>query len=399
MKKIFSKRASKLICACLALICCLSALVGCQSAELVPMGQARKVVGTVGDNNIYYDEFYYLASMYKTDGITSEKLWEDVSDNIVLNTAMLTLADEVGVEYGYWDLKSDIQSYIDDQFVYEAGSVENYRAQLKEKNMTDRYLRNSIKAELMYGKVPQTLIDNGAITSDEAQFVKFVRENLVRTWHYMIALDANDNIADVAEDIQAVRNMLKNNETTIYDLTFNKGYKKLPHKSQNEDLTITEDGYTFAKGEMHPTYENTAFGLEVGEFSDVIMFETTALSGNTVKCFFVVQRLELTDEYIVEHFEDLYDSYVSAVAANMLDEVKGRLTFEPNDYAKSLDILNLEPVDIGTDLTPVVICAVILGVVAITGVIIGIVIYRQTIKAGRYPAKPANRPSMNKKKK
>ena len=89
----------------------------------------------------------------------------------------------------------------------------------------------------------------------------------------------------------------------------------------------SKHGYYFTKGEFSKEYEDAAFGIGVGEYSDVV---------ETASGFYIIQRLELEDDYIEAHFEDLKTKYRYAYVNDMIAECRDTLTFVPSDYAKGL---------------------------------------------------------------
>ena len=102
----------------------------------------------------------------------------------------------------------------------------------------------------------------------------------------------------------------------------------------NEDLSLTDlDGYYFTRGSKEKAYEDAAFGLKVGEVSEVV---------ETAGAFYVIQRLEIEDEYVNENLDELKEEYIGSVVYGMLDKQKAELKFEPNEFAEGLDIASLE---------------------------------------------------------
>ena len=56
----------------------------------------------------------------------------------------------------------------------------------------------------------------------------------------------------------------------------------------------------------------------------------------------MIQRLALEDAYINKNLEELKEAYMGSVIYDLVEEKKGELTFEPNDFAKELDLSGLE---------------------------------------------------------
>ncbi len=369
-----ANRSCKILCILMALIICVLTLSSCKSAKLTPSKLALTEVGKVGDQTVYYEELYYLASAYKSAGMTAEQLWKVIDSNIITNHAINILCSDLGVSYDEKQLDDDVQAYVDNVVNTDCGSVSAYRDALKENNMTDHYMRFIAKTDLLYEKIPETLALNGELISDKDEFISYVKKNFIRTWHFMIADNKGDDNSKNGQDIHAAHAALVSGTTNIYKLT--SGKYDLPNGSQNEDVMMPADGYAFTRGNMEKAYEDAAFALEVDEYSNVVISKGELANGEYVDCYYVIQRLELGDDYINANYNDLYDSYVSAIAAQKLDEIKSNVTFEANDYARSLDILNLKPVGIGTDVRAIIIiCVCVIAVAGITVATVMIVLH------------------------
>ena len=350
----------RLLCICLILITSLSLFTGCKSHALSPEKQALKVVGTVGDYEVNYEELYFLANSYKTDGMTEDELWELISENIIANYAILTLCNEVGVEYSEDELEDGIQAYVDSTVESDFGGKRgDYIDALEESYMTDHYVRFIARVDLLYSGIEAALAKSGEIVTDDEDIIAYVKKNFVRTWHLMIANNDGDDVEKNLENAESSLKALKDGSTSMY---------KLIGGALNEDLLIPSDGYAFARGSMEKAYEDAAFALEVGEYSDVISAKGELGTGEYVDCYYVIQRLALDDEYINDKFSTLYDSYADSVIAAKLDEVKETLEFKPNDYAKSLDVTALEKIDAGTDVFTIVIVCICVGVAVLVAV-------------------------------
>ena len=109
------KRLFKIISLALVLIIILTSLLSCSARPLAQSKLAKKVVGTVGSHDVYYEELYFLANGYKNvakenHGDDSEALnkaiLDYVSENIIENYAVLDLCAAEGLEYNERKLRS-----------------------------------------------------------------------------------------------------------------------------------------------------------------------------------------------------------------------------------------------------------------------------------------------------
>lgn len=371
------KRSLRLLGLCLAFVFSLSLLTGCKSRPLTPSKDALREVGKVGDYAVYYEELYFLAKSYRTEGMSSEELWETVKENIVTNYAILTLCEQAGVQYDDKQLEDDVQSFIDSAIESNFGDRSTYIDDLKLSGRTDHYARFNAKVSLLYDKIPLALAEKGKILTDEQAVCDYIEKNFVRTWHFMLGDNGSDrpeeNLADAEQALEALRS----GSTTMYKLIG--GKYSLKNGGINEDVLIPAEGYTFARGSMEKAYEDAAFGLAVEEYSEVITCKGELPSGEYVDCHYVIQRLPLDSDFIKANYSKLYDSYTDAVVAQRFEQIRSELEFVPNDFAKSLDIMSLEPVSAGTDVFVIAVICVI-GVIAIGSAVTVLLVIRNIKK-------------------
>ncbi len=390
-KKVFFR----LLGACLALIFSLSLLTGCKSRPLTPTKDALREVGNVGGYAVYYEELYFLANAYKTEDMSEEQLWETVNENILTNYALLTLCEQVGVEYDEKQLEDDVQSFIDAAIESNFGDRSTYIDDLKASGRTDHYARFNAKVALLSDMLATSLAEKGELLTDENEVCNYIRDNFVRTWHFMLADNAGDdtakNLADANEALEALRGA----KTSMYKLIG--GQYALTNGGINEDILIPGNGYTFARGEMEKAYENAAFALAVEEYSEVVTCKSELANGEYVDCHYVIQRLPLDNDFIKQNFSELYTAYAEATVAKRIEEVKSELTFIPNDFAKSLDITALEPVSVGTD-TFAIVTVCIASVIVIGAAVTVILLVTRFKKKNAPAAKKAPRDGKGKEK-
>ena len=158
--KIFTKIISLL----LLLVMTLPLLTAC-STRAVPAGKlALTPVGTVDGKEVLYEELYYLCANYlpsvkaeygeDTEGLKSA-LRNEVYENVVTNYAILSLCEEAGVSVDEALLEENIQEEIDALVEEECdGSRGDYRDMLKAASMTDHYMRETLKVDLLYSELP-----------------------------------------------------------------------------------------------------------------------------------------------------------------------------------------------------------------------------------------------------
>ncbi len=357
----FINKIMKYTCLLFALLFATFALAGCKSRELKPDKQALQSVGRVGEYDVRYEEYYFLASLYKSEGQTDAELRELINENIITNYAILTLCDRLGIEIEQKELDRAVQErldlMIDEEF---GGKRKDYISALEKNGLTDSYVRFTLRTDLLYSKSEVALAESGELYTEEAKIIEYIKDNFIRTWHIMIADNKGDDSAKNLDKANGALADLRAGKTDMYELI---------GSAVNEDVQIPWGGYAFAMGSKDEAYEKAAFALEVGEYSDVVTFKSELANGEYVDCHYVIERLPLDDEYINEHYSDLYDAYKSAFIALKLEQIKDELEFVPNDYALSLDPQNLPMLDVGTDIGLIIIIIVCVLVVILLAVV------------------------------
>lgn len=369
-----------------ALVLVLLSFSSCKARRLSPTAAASRSVGQItvtlsdGSTTVYeipYEEFYFLAKTFETS-VDAEKgsaeyneaLMEIISENITANYAILALCAEMGVAYDEGELRGDvkdeIESFIDDKF---GGSRKEYLLALDEISLTDNYHRFMLGVDMLYSKLPLIYAQNQMIPTGEKEIIEFIKENFICTKHVAIIDDKGDDPAKNLATAEYVRQLLTETieETGERKWSINELIGGKPINA-NEDLLISYDGYYFTKGMMDAAYEEAAFGLEIGEVSQVVKSRAESNAGIYTDVYYVIERMPLDEEYIDENFHELADSVSEAVIVTKLDALREALVFVPNEYCLSLDLSELEPISRGIDMT-VVYTLVILAVMAIaTGV-------------------------------
>ena len=367
----FTEETMKKICRyisfVLTAIICLTLLCSCSSSRAIPAGKlALTSVGKVGDREVLYEEYYYLASTYLEaiekdfDGSEDElraRVEKLVAENIITNHAILELCDAEGVEYSKSEMKDAVNKSIEDMITTDFGNRDNYIKALEQSYMTDHYVRFVTEVDLIYSMLPLKLAENGKLIMGEDFIRDHIKNNFVRTWHVMIPVgdDAEESLATA----QTALKKLKDGDKSMYELI---------GSAMNKDVSMPFDGYCFAKGTMEPEYESAAYSLKVGEYSDIVSAMGETGTGDYVECYYIIQRLGIDDDYINSNYDTLSEEYSNSVIYQELSKIKSDLEFVPNDFAKKLDVLSLEAPVAGFDWLPVIIigiCVVVIGGTAI----------------------------------
>lgn len=321
-------------------------ITGC-SVRKVPAGKlALTPVGTVNGKEVLYEELFYLSANYlpilkkkygdDIEGLKKE-LRDTVYENIVTNYAILDLCEKAGVSLDEKALSEKVQTELDTLVKSECnGSRSKYRDMLKSANMTDHYMRETLKTDLLYSELPAKYAAEGIVPANEDAILAYALENFIRTKHIAILVEDGESREENLQKATAALEAYNAGKYTFFQLI---------GSEYNEDLSpqTSDDGYYSAKGSMEKTYEDAASALEINAVSGIV--EGTGMSnitGSTVPCFYIIQRLEIEKNYITKNLADIQDKCADAIIMEKIDQTKEALEFKPNDFCSSLDLTSLE---------------------------------------------------------
>lgn len=350
-------------------------LASCSARPLAQSKLAKTSVGTVGEHTVPYEEFYYLASnyysyakeKYKDDAEAIEEyVWNSIEENIITNYAIIDLCESEGLEYDEGKLKNQVEQSIEQTINASFdGDRNEFLNSLLSAGITYHYYRFCLGVDSLYSDLAIQYQESGKVPNSDKAIKEHIKENFIHTWHVAIYVDEGDDYDEEHAKALEAKKLLDDGNSM----------RSLIGSKYNEDLVPSSlsnaDGYYFPRGMMEKDYENAAFALEkVGDRTDVIVSTGEAPSGNYVKCFYIIEKLAVSDEEINNNFITLSDMVKESILANELQKREEALSFTPNDYALSLDVTSLESPTNGIDYIPIIIvsvsiAAVILGVIAI----------------------------------
>lgn len=362
----------------LALLTLLTSLLSCTARPLAQTKLAKTEVGYVGDYSIAYEELYFLANNYTAtlqddyandpEGLKAA-VWDSIKENITANYAILELCKTMDIVYDEDKLEDDVEKYL--ELYIESnfeGSRKDYLAAQKKMGLTDHYVRFVTGVDLLYDQLAIKYMENGVVPNTDEELMTYIKENFVHTCHIAVFVDSGDDRDTELAKAQEALSIIKNGEKTVVELLGSR---------YNEDLvppTTDYDGYYFPKGVNEKWYEDAAFSLDVGETSEIVNAMGENSLGEYVECFYIIQRLPSTQADIDSNFPALSDMVVDAIISEDREAIKNSLVFEPNDFAKGLDITDLEQPKNGADVQ--VILIVVLCVVACGCAVTAVLLFR-----------------------
>ena len=354
-------------------------LTACAGRPLAQTKLARTEVGSVGDYTVLYEELYFLATNYKKSYEDSYKddpdglrkaIWDDINENITENYAILELCKTAGLEYDESKLRGDVANSVAlDIEASFGGSRKEYFDSQVEFGLTDHYVRFITGVSLLYSEYAAKANNGELIPSTDAERVKYVQDNFAHTWHIAVFVNDGEDRAKKLEKIKTAEKLLEDGES-MYELI---------GSEYNEDVTpeylADTYGYYFPRGIMDEKYEDAAFDMNVGDHRIVESYAENAY-GQRVECFYLIEKLSTTTDAakveIEKNIATLSQMMSDAAINQKKEDIKASLSFKPNDFAKSLDVLALEPVENGADyqvILTVVIAALLCIALAVTVVI------------------------------
>ncbi len=340
----------RVVCLLLLAVLLLS-LVGCSSARtLRASANAKKVVATAGDVEIFYDELYYLTNtriaelkeVYGDDVLDSDEakaeLVEFVWSNLLTREHALLA---VGAEYDVYADKGDVeqsvkdrmQTFLENNF---AGDRDAYAESLNESYLTDRYVRTFLATNAyMPAEIVMAMLQAGDIPdSDEHALEVMQSDDFIRTVQVFISRDNGRDDATNRKNAEAIAQKL----AAITDNTerYAAMREEIGGMYNNDYSDTTGNGYYFAKGEMEHSYESVAIMLKEFEVSGVL---------ETFDGYYIIMRLPKDETYIKENFAELKSkSYYTELNARV-DAKLSQMTLEKTEFGASLDLFDLPEID------------------------------------------------------
>ena len=327
--------------------------------------EEARVVGTVGNFEVRYEELRYITLLHKAsldaelgkydeldesgkaeyERILEERVMADIKNNYVI----LSLCEKYGIDTD----SNAARSYVNDGIKSVVkkdfkGSVDKYKEFLKENDLTDSVLRLLFKVEFLEGELLDYVAkSNMGIEYGEQNLPEFIEyvmdsEYWIRTVHiyyprklpnpdeyyteeYIAGYDANA-MAQAARD-RVVTSSWKDEDR------MNAMYSEIGVAPMVEGISTTGNGSYFTYGQMGDEYETAAFALNEYGVSDVI---------ETEDGYFVIMRLPKEEEDVKAQVETLLSYYRYAVLKDLMDAEEEALAFAGNEYFDSFELIDVK---------------------------------------------------------
>ncbi len=343
------RRNIKPIALLFAIILCFGCLLtSCSVKPIASTEEEAKVIGKVGKYEVRYEELRYLVLNHKADMAAEygEDIWTDaaktekykdelaqrVSESMVSDYyAVQAMADEYFLGGSHTMMNEqpilDKVQEIVETTVDECGSFKKYKAMLAQQHMTDYLFRFYCASEECATELFYILAqDLGVIESSEEYITDYMHsDDFLRTNHIYLKGATEENRA-LAHQLLG---QLEDSDTPEMDMIMLKS-------RYCADYTMTTiHGKYFARytSDYGEEYELAAFDLRMGKLSDVV---------ETPDGFYIIIRLEPEEDYMNENFASFKDDIMGSEFNKLLAAYKENLTFQFNDYGKSINILEIK---------------------------------------------------------
>ncbi|MBE6604093.1 MAG: hypothetical protein E7639_00100 [Ruminococcaceae bacterium] len=347
MKKLFRILTLVLV------ICLLTlSLVSCAAKGTVYASlRASRVVATVGDVEILYEELYFMAMNYiaelkekhgenalQDEAVRAELdafVWESF---VCRETALISLGYEYGLDVFEGDIAASVQQEIEDMLENNFnGDRKAYVEALASQYMTDHYLRRffAVEEELANAIVLEMLY-RGEVQSSDAEVLATLRgESFVRTVHVFI--DKNNAAYTEAQHRAHAAEVQASVAAATTDAARFEAMNDAIGGKYNHDFSDPlGKGYYFTYGEMDKAYEDAAFALDEYGVSDVV---------ETEDGFFIIMRLPKDDDYITTNFEMLKGKSYFVTLNQKVDAKLSAMTLTKTKFGARLDLTALPEID------------------------------------------------------
>jgi len=328
----------------LTLLCAASMLFLQSCTDLSSTKEELAPVMTISGNEVPFELYRYVALNYRDQyeaGLTEAEaasLWlgeegaarlKDLEENVFSTLknlyATVTLAHAYGFDKNDPILSDSLDLRMDAIYETYENDMRLYKEELAEHHMNDGVYRFLMWNEELTDALFHAMLNKGEIISEEEQLRALIdSDEFVRIKQILIAADngksQEENLAK-AEKIYA-------------ELTAGADFETLLGQ-YGEDLYMfnNPDGYYIIRGSRYEAFEDAAFQLEIGEFSEIVETEAG---------FSILMRYEKEDAYLEAHFDELCQEYFDAAYNLRMEAHAATLTIETLPLYEEYTIFNME---------------------------------------------------------
>ena len=319
-------------------------LSGCSSDKLASTKEESTPVMKVNEYDVPYELYRYVAMNYKSqyetglDEAAAAELWlgdsgkallteleADTADTIRKLYATLSLAAEYDLTPDSALINETVSTRMDEIYESYENDTDAYLESLEPYYMNDNVYRFLTQDQVLTEELFYAMLNGGDILSDEKALQDLIEsDSFIRIKQILIASDngnsAEDNLAK-AEEIHAKLEAGEDFEALL--------------DTYGEDLYMfnNSDGYYIIRGNRYEAFEDAAFALEIGEYSDIVETEAG---------YSILMRYEKEEKYMDSHFDELCQEYFDSAYNALLQEHLATLTVEELPALENYTIFNME---------------------------------------------------------
>lgn len=333
----FMKPTAKRAAAALGAALMLLSLAACSKIPESTREEKTAVI-TIDEYEVPYEQMRYFVrnymdteaagdSAYWTETRAAERQAEIYADSYASlknQYAILSLAKQYGVDRDE-DAIAELTDSTMDSYVAQYESEEAYAAALEENHMTHRVYRFFTNVGIVQEELYYAMLEAGDLESDETKLREMIYgDEFIRVKQILIANDEGEDTEANRAEAEALRARAVAGED--FDALV---------KEAGEDLFMfmNTDGYYICRGVWYKEFEETAFGLAVGEISPVI--ETSA-------GYSVLLRCEKEETYLEENFDDLCGDYRDAQFSLAIEAKAASMTVTERPALAEYSLLTME---------------------------------------------------------
>ena len=209
----------------------------------------------------YFSQGSETVAKVNGEEISKEDLYEamltnngrDVLDRLIMNRLVIQEAEDRGIVVSEEEIDAEIQKVIDESF---HGMEEYFQQALSEYGITEEKVREELKTELFLRKTAESELN--ITEADEREY-----------------FSANQEAFNIREQVEArhiLLDDLEKAEEVLEKLNDGRDFAELAREYSTDQSSAVQGGNLgfFERGRMVPEFEEVAFSLEKGQYSDVV---------------------------------------------------------------------------------------------------------------------------------
>lgn len=311
----------------------LSGCSGKNSSDFPSTEQDKKVVMTIGGEDVEYQEYRYFLLNNKRDqfgedaALTEEDcetLKELVEANVKNRHTLTIMADEWGVKLTD-DEEQAIDTYVK-QYRASCGDDETYLLALEQQYMThDLFYDLMAESQLAYSVLDYMKSTGMIATGDEAVDAALASDEIIcikEIYVEFLSAEAKDYAKGRAEEALAA---LKAGGDFVELMG--------EYSDYSEEYLSPEHGYYTMKYDALDEIWEAAIGLDEGEYSGVV---------ESPYGYHIVLRCPKDEAYMNENADEIFENYTYSKFYEEFYKFYNNLTPVYTDYGKSLDLAAVE---------------------------------------------------------